>query len=92
MAWAGFHYIANYRASILRLATTRITAWQSALKCTADFQPPPSDLIRTQRMAQTCGNPLSNLDFGLWQSAVRQFLLWQSAEFTPRSANTGLKI
>jgi hypothetical protein len=31
------------------------------------------------RQGQACGNPLSNLDSWLWQSAVRPFSLWQSA-------------
>jgi hypothetical protein len=80
MAGAGFHYIANYRAPIPRFATTRITAWQSALKCTADYQPSLSDLIQTLRRVQAFGNPLSNLDFGLWQSALQPFSWWQSAD------------
>jgi hypothetical protein len=49
MAGAGFHCIANYRAPILRFATTRITAWQSALRCSADCQLPLWGLIRTCR-------------------------------------------
>jgi hypothetical protein len=57
---AGFHCIAKLRASMQRFATIRITAWQSALKCTADCQPPPSGLIRTVRAVQAFGIPLLN--------------------------------
>jgi hypothetical protein len=63
MAGAGFHYIANYRAPVTRFATTIITAWPSAFKCTADCQHSLSVLIRILRAAQPCGNLLSNLDF-----------------------------
>jgi hypothetical protein len=92
MAGAGFQCIAKLRALTPQIATIRITAWQSALDRAADCQPPPSGLIRTLRTVQTCGNPLSNVDFGPWQSAVWPFLLWQSADFTPRSAMAGLRI
>jgi hypothetical protein len=47
MAGAGFQCIAKLRALIPRIATIRITSWQSALDCAADYQPPPSGLIRT---------------------------------------------
>jgi hypothetical protein len=92
MAGAGFHSIAKLRTLTPPFATIRITAWQSALNCTADCQPQPSDLIWTLRTVQTCGNPLSNVDFGLWQSVVWPFLLWQSADNTPLSAMAGIKI
>jgi hypothetical protein len=92
MAGAGFQCFAILRALTLRIATKRITAWQSALNSTADCQPPLSGLIWTLQTVQTCGNPLSNVDFWLWQSAVRPFSLWQSADITPRSAMAGLRI
>jgi hypothetical protein len=92
MAGAGFHSIAKLRALTPWFATIRITAWQSALICTADCQTPLSGLIRTLRAFQAFGIPLSNSDSWLWQSAVQQFSLWQSAWKTPRSANIGLKI
>jgi hypothetical protein len=92
MAGAGFQCIAKLRALTPLIATIRITAWQSALNHTADWQLPLWGLIWTLRMVQTCGNPLSNVDSWLWQSAVRPYSLWQSAEYTPLSANTGLNI
>jgi hypothetical protein len=60
MAGAGFHCIANYRAPIPRFATIRITAWQSALKCTADCQPLLSGLLRTLKGSS-----------GPWHSALK---------------------
>jgi hypothetical protein len=92
MAGAGFQCIAKLLALTPWIATTRITAWQSALNHTADCQLPHWGLIWTLRTVQTCGNPLSNVDSCHWQSAVRPFSLWQSAKYTPRSANTGLNI
>jgi hypothetical protein len=35
------------------------------------------------RQVHACGNPLSNLDAWLWQSAVRPFSLRQSTEIAP---------
>jgi hypothetical protein len=52
-------------------ATTGITPWQTALKCTADCQAPRSGGKEYMRHVQACGNPLSNLDSWLWQSALR---------------------
>jgi hypothetical protein len=92
MAGPVFHSIANPRALIPRTATTILSPWQSAFQCSADCQPPPSDLLQTLRAVQACGNPLSNLDTWVWQSAGRPFSMWQSADLTPRSANTGLTI
>jgi hypothetical protein len=92
MVGAGFQCIAKLHALTPRIATIRITAWQSALNHTSDCQLPLWGLIWTLRTVQTCGNPLSNVNSWLWQSAVRPFSLWQSAEYTPRSANTGLSI
>jgi hypothetical protein len=92
MAWAGFHSIANSSALMPRFAATIISPWQTAFQCTADFQLLFWGLIQTMRRVQVCGNPLSNSDSRLWQSAVWPSSLWQSAEYTPRSANTGLKI
>jgi hypothetical protein len=92
MTWAGFHSIAKLRAQMLRFATIRKTAWQSALNCTVDCQPLLSGPIRILREGQAIGIPLSNSDCRLWQSTVRPFSLWQSAEYMPRSANPGLKI
>jgi hypothetical protein len=45
MAGAGFQCLAKLRALIPRIATIRISAWQSALHNTADCQPPLSGLI-----------------------------------------------
>jgi hypothetical protein len=92
MAGGGFQCIAKLCALTPGIATIKITAWQSALNHTADCQLPLWGLIWTLRTVQTCGNPLSNVDSWLWQSAVRPFSLWQSPENTPRSANTGLNI
>jgi hypothetical protein len=92
MTGAGFQCIAKLRALTPRNATIRITAWQSALNHTADCRLPLWSLIWTLRTVQTCDNPLSNVDSWSWQSAVWPFSLWQSAEYTPRSANTGLNI
>jgi hypothetical protein len=92
MAGAEFPCVAKLRALTPRIDTIRITAWQSALDRAADCQPPPSGPIQTLWTVQTCGNPFSNVDFGLWQSAVRPFFVWQSADITPRSAMAGLRI
>jgi hypothetical protein len=93
MAGAGFQCFAKLSALIPRIATIRITAWQSALNHTADCQPPLSGLIWTLRAFQAFGIPLSNSDSWLWQSAVWRFSLWQSAWNKPRfEKNTGLNI
>jgi hypothetical protein len=92
IAGAGFHSTAKTRALIPRFATTIISSWQIAFKCTADCQPPLSCLIWTMRTVQACGNPLSNWASWLYQSAVRQFSLLQSSEYTPRSAIAALQI
>jgi hypothetical protein len=65
MADDGFQCIAKLRALIPRIATIRITAWQSALDRAVDCQPPPLGLIRTLRAVQAFGNPLSNSGLGL---------------------------
>jgi hypothetical protein len=70
MAGAGIHTLAKLRALISRFAPTRITPWQTSLKCTADFQAPRSGSKQYMRPVQACDNPLSNLDYSLWQSAV----------------------
>jgi hypothetical protein len=44
MAGAGFQCFAKLGALTPRIATIRITAWQSALDRAADCQPPPSGL------------------------------------------------
>jgi hypothetical protein len=62
MAGAGSYSIAKLRALTPRFATIRIAAWQSALICTADWQPPLSGLIQTLRAFQAFGIPLSNSD------------------------------
>jgi hypothetical protein len=60
MAGAGFHSIAISRALTPRFATIRITAWQSALNCNADCQPPA---LRPNT------NPAGGS--GLWHSALK---------------------
>jgi hypothetical protein len=92
MAGAGFHSIANPRALNPRIATTILFPWQSAFQCSVDCQPPLSGLIQTLQAFQAFGIPLSNSDSWLWQSAARQFSLWQSAWKITRSPITGLKI
>jgi hypothetical protein len=73
MADTGIHSLATFRAPTPRFATTVITPWQTALKCTADCQAPRSDSKDYLRAGQACVNSLSNLDYGLRQSAVRLF-------------------
>jgi hypothetical protein len=82
----GIHSFAKRRGKIPRFATTGITPWQTALKCTADCQAPRSESMEYMRTGQACGNPLSNRDSCLWQSAVRLFWLWQSAVLTSHIA------
>jgi hypothetical protein len=58
----GFHCITKLlNAPMLWFATIRITAWQSALKCTADCQPLLSGVIRTLGAVEAFDFPLSNL-------------------------------
>jgi hypothetical protein len=71
MAGTGIHSLANIRAQIPRIATTGIFPWQTALKCTGNCQAPDSGSKQYMRTVQACGNPLSNLDYWLWQSAVQ---------------------
>jgi hypothetical protein len=73
-AGTGIHPLAKLRAQILQFATTGITPWQTAVKYTADWQALHSGSKEYIRPGRVCGNPLSNLDYCLWQSAVRSFL------------------
>jgi hypothetical protein len=73
MAGAGFHSIAKLRAPMPRFATIRITAWQSALNCTADCQPLLSGLIRILREVQASGIMLSNSDSWLYNPQYGHF-------------------
>jgi hypothetical protein len=70
MAGTGIY---SLRGQIPWFATTGITPWQTALKCTADWQALRSGGKEYMRPGQACGNPLSNLDSCLWQSAIRLF-------------------
>jgi hypothetical protein len=70
MAGTLIHSLAKLRAKIPRLATTGIiTHWQTAFKWTAACQAPRSSSKQNMRSVQACGNPLSNFDYCLWQSA-----------------------
>jgi hypothetical protein len=65
MAGAGIRSLAKFRGKMLRIATTGITSWQTALKWTADCQVPLSGCrgqvkpvaIRSQIHTSVCGNP-----------------------------------
>jgi hypothetical protein len=65
MAGAIIRSFAKFRGQMLRIATTGITSWQTALKQTADCQVPRSGCrgqvkpvgIRSQIHASVCGNP-----------------------------------
>jgi hypothetical protein len=64
MAGSGIRSFAKIRSQILRIATTGITSWQTALKWTADCQVPRSGFhsqvkpvaIRSQIHTTVCGN------------------------------------
>jgi hypothetical protein len=65
MAGAGIRSFAKFRGQMLRIATTGITSWQTALKWTADCQVLLSGCrgqvkpvaIRSQIHTSVCGNP-----------------------------------
>jgi hypothetical protein len=65
MAGAGIRSFAKFRSQMLRIATTGITSWQTALKWTADCQVLHSGCrgqvkpveIRSQIHTSICGNP-----------------------------------
>jgi hypothetical protein len=65
MAGAGIWSLAKFRGQMLRIATTGITSWQTALKWTADCQVPRSGCrgqvkpvaICSQIHTSVCGNP-----------------------------------
>jgi hypothetical protein len=65
MAGAGIRSFAKFRGQMLRIATTGITSWQTALKWTADCQVPHSGCrgqvkpvtIRSKIHTSVCGNP-----------------------------------
>jgi hypothetical protein len=68
MAVTGIHSLAKLHCQIPRFATTGITLWQTALKCTADCQAPRSGgkeymrpvrpvAIYSQILTPVCGNP-----------------------------------
>jgi hypothetical protein len=61
IAGTGINSLATFRTPIPGFATTGITPWQPALKCTADCQAPRSGGKDYMRTGQACGNPLSNL-------------------------------
>jgi hypothetical protein len=73
MAGTGFHSVVANCAPIPRFATTGITPWQTALKCTADCQAPLSGSNAGRGKLRPCSNQHSNLYSWLWQSAVRSF-------------------
>jgi hypothetical protein len=64
MAGAGIRSFAKFHSQMLRIATTGITSWQTALKWTADCQVPRSGgraqvkpvAIRSQIHTSVCGN------------------------------------
>jgi hypothetical protein len=62
MARTGIHSFAELNAQILRFATTLAT--RSQVHCGW------SGSKQYKRPVQACGNPLSNLDYCLWQSVV----------------------
>jgi hypothetical protein len=65
MVGAGNQSFAKFHDQMLRIATTGITSWQTALKWTADCQVPRSGCrcqvkpvaIRSQIHTSVCGNP-----------------------------------
>jgi hypothetical protein len=65
MAGSGIRSFAKFRGQMPRIATTRITSWQTALKWTADCQVPRSGCrgqvkpvsIRSQIHTSVRGNP-----------------------------------
>jgi hypothetical protein len=79
MAGTGIRAFAKLCSQMLRIARTRITPWQTALKWTADCQAPRSGCQDYMHSGQACGNPLSNWYFFLWQFAVQLFYSWPSA-------------
>jgi hypothetical protein len=46
MTGAGIHSFAKFRNQMLQIATTGITSWQTALKHTAECQPPLANILR----------------------------------------------
>jgi hypothetical protein len=78
MAGTGIHLLAKLRSQIPQFATTGITPWKTTLKCTADCQAPSSGRKEYMWPYQAYGNPLSNLDSCVWQSAVRLVYVRQS--------------
>jgi hypothetical protein len=78
----GIHTLAKLLSSNTAVCHNR----NNPFKCTADCQAPRSSSKIYLRPGQSCGNPLSNLDYCLLQSAVRSFYLWQSTFKTPQIA------
>jgi hypothetical protein len=60
MAGAGIQSFAKFRGQMLRIATTVITSWQTALKHTAECQPPLANILRN-------ANSLVQFDRGMPQ-------------------------
>jgi hypothetical protein len=60
MAGAGIRSFAKFRGKMPRIATTGITSWQTALKHTAECQPPLANILRN-------ANSLVKFDRGMPQ-------------------------
>jgi hypothetical protein len=61
MAGAGIQSFAKFRGQMPRIATTGITFWQTALKHTAECQPPLANILRN-------ANSLVKFDRGMSQT------------------------
>jgi hypothetical protein len=64
MAGAGIQSFAKFPGQMLRIATTGITSWQTALKHTAECQPPLANILQN-------ANSLVQFDRGMRQ--IEQF-------------------
>jgi hypothetical protein len=64
MAGAGIRSFAKFRGQMPRIATTGIASWQTALKWTAECQPPLANILRN-------ANSLVKFDRGMPQ--IKQF-------------------
>jgi hypothetical protein len=62
MAGVGIRPFAKFRGQMPRIATTGITSWQTALKHTAEYQPPLANILRN-------ANSLIKFDSGMPQTA-----------------------
>jgi hypothetical protein len=61
MAGAGIRSFAKFRGQMPRIATTGIASWQTALKHTAECQPPLANILRN-------ANSLVKFDSGMPQT------------------------